>query len=133
MEGIMTDKRKLAIVVDDDSMIRDILTRILTSLGYETKAFNSPIDIPCIMETASHDCHFENIPELLITDIQMPEMNGIDFFLQNIQKGCKIKNVAIMSGAWTDESRDVAERFNCKQIDKPFTVSKISEWVKELT
>ena len=122
-------KSKLAIVIDDDAAIRNLLGTILTSMGYETKVFNSPMDTPCIMETARNDCHFETLPELLITDIKMPEMNGIEFVVKNLQKGCEIKNIAIMSDAWTDKDKELAENLYCKQIEKPFSVSEIKEWV----
>lgn len=124
------NKRQLAVVIDDEESVRDLLYEILTSLGYETKVFNSPMDIPCIHESCPHDCVGGDIPPtLLITDIQMPEMNGLDFVLHKIEKGCKIKNVAIISGSWDDEQRAIAEKLKCKKFDKPFGFSDIANWV----
>jgi len=85
------------------------------------------------MKSGEHDCVFDTTPELLITDIQMPEMSGIEFVLQNVKKGCKIKNVAIMSGRWDNESRDIVKKLNLKRFDKPFRVNAITEWVDSFT
>ena len=79
MEGIMVDKRKIAIVVDDEEFIRNLLDKVLSQLGYETQLYPSALAIPCISQSSSDHCSFGDvIPDVLITDIQMPGMSGIE-------------------------------------------------------
>ncbi len=59
------------LIVDDEAVILDILYEHLNTRGYE-----------CVLAQSSKDAVAalgEAEPDLLITDIGMPEMNGIDF------------------------------------------------------
>jgi len=117
-------KEKLAIIVDDDPMILDLLNSIITPLGYEVELYNNPLEIPCIFG--------DNIPDLLLTDIRMPGMSGIEFIFQSLSRGCKVEKIGIMSGYWEEGMREIAESLNCKQFTKPFNPGEIREWVEEL-
>lgn len=129
----MGDNHKLAIIIDDELMIRDLLGDIFNSMGYETLLYSNPIDIPCNRCSNPNNCILGNTPpELLITDIEMPGMNGVEFIAKLKQKGCKVKNKAIMSGSWNDDYIANAKKLDCKLINKPFSISKITRWVNSL-
>jgi CheY-like chemotaxis protein len=58
------------LVVDDERAIADSLARILLSYGYESRAVYSGRDAMCGAA--------EFRPQVLITDIVMPGMNGVE-------------------------------------------------------
>lgn len=71
-------------VVDDESVIAQTLGIILRNAGYETRSFSQP-------EAALVAAAGES-PDLLVTDMAMPEMNGIELAnrMQEIRPQCKV-------------------------------------------
>lgn len=69
LTGIRNSRR--IVLVDDDASLLAMTKQTLTLLGHEVRAFENPAD--CLRELASNA---EDLG-LLITDIQMPELNGI--------------------------------------------------------
>ncbi len=64
MEGI----KKKVLVVDDDQVIRDLIISFLSFSGYEVSgAENGKEGLDMVMEQP---------PDLIISDIHMPQMNG---------------------------------------------------------
>jgi phosphoserine phosphatase RsbU/P len=70
-EGAKTQSRRPArvLVVDDDAMMRKILARVLDKTGYQTLAASDARAALCAVE------EFE--PEVIITDLEMPGMDGL--------------------------------------------------------
>lgn len=71
-------------VVDDEVVIADTLATILKISGFTAIAFNNPK----LALTAAH----LNPPDLLISDVVMPQLSGVDLAIQirTIHPGCKI-------------------------------------------
>ena len=76
--------RTMVMVVDDESVIADTLVEILNRSGYAAIA---AYDAEGALETA-----LVTPPELLITDVVLPEMNGIELAIaiRRIFPECKI-------------------------------------------
>jgi two-component system response regulator (stage 0 sporulation protein F) len=123
---------KQAIVIDDDPLIRSLLKAVLTHLGYEAYTYECALDVPCIANHHTEHCPVSGTPpELLIIDIKMTGMTGIEFLLNVDRIGCKIKKKAIMSGYWTDNYTQKAKELGCRKFEKPFNMDEIKEWVLE--
>ena len=75
---------KRVFVVDDESCIADTLASILRSSGYVASAFYDG-------ETALAACH-PSPPDLIISDVVMPRMSGIDLAIQIRERhpDCKV-------------------------------------------
>lgn len=56
--------------VDDDDLMREMVTRLLEKNHYVVRSFRSPLD--------ALDAIHADYPDVLITDVQMPEMNGLE-------------------------------------------------------
>ncbi|UCD51023.1 MAG: response regulator, partial [Phycisphaerales bacterium] len=56
--------------VDDDPGVRRVVTRILRESGIKVVCFDDPVT--CLVELRSQRC------DLLITDLKMPEMDGME-------------------------------------------------------
>ena len=80
----MSNYRPLIMVVDDESVIADTLAAILSRSGYATVA---AYDGEEALETA-----LISPPEMLITDVILPGMNGIELAttIRRIFPDCKI-------------------------------------------
>lgn len=76
--------KRTVFIVDDNSTIALTLGMILCREGYNSLSFNEPIEA---LQAASGDS-----PDLLITDIIMPAMTGIELAsqIQHLTPNCKI-------------------------------------------
>ena len=81
-------------VVDDEPTIRETLAAILYNEGYKAIPFE---DGAMALSAAA-----EESPDLLITDVMMPDMNGVDLAIhfENLYPKCKILLVSGAPAAW---------------------------------
>ncbi len=61
----------------------------------------------------------------------MPKVSGLDFIEDRLIKGCKIPEIGIMSGFWTYDKIIRAEKLGCTLLDKPVSVARLINWLKE--
>jgi FixJ family two-component response regulator len=77
----------LVSVVEDDLFFRESMRRLMRSLGYTVETFSSAADFlasPRLLETVC-----------LISDVQMPEMGGLDLHRNLIDAGHAIPTILI--------------------------------------
>ena len=67
----MTERRQIVLVVDDDPDLRMLVTTILETQGYSTLEATDGLDALAMLEGTS--------PDLVITDVDMPKMDGWTF------------------------------------------------------
>ena len=81
-------------VVDDEPTIRETLAAILYNEGYAAIPFD---DGAMALSSAA-----EESPDLLITEVIMPDMNGVDLAIhfENLYPKCKILLVSGAPAAW---------------------------------
>jgi CheY-like chemotaxis protein len=124
--------RKLrAIVFDDNDDDRYLVKRLLESRGYEVLEYSDPSECPFLH---SHECQCgqtEACCDILITDLNMLRVSGLEFLEQQIQKGCKIPNIAIASGDWSDSNLKHAQRLGCTTIEKTPKLDALADWLHE--
>jgi DNA-binding response OmpR family regulator len=70
MSAIQEAKNVKILVVDDERPITDTLCQILRRAGYECRCAYSAADALEVLQ--------EFMPQLVITDVMMPEVNGIE-------------------------------------------------------
>jgi CheY-like chemotaxis protein len=120
-----------AVVLEDNDMLRTLTYNILKNRGYEVYAYSEPFLSP-LYRNSERPCPEENIcPNIIITDIDMPNMTGFEFIEHQKSKGCKIHNIAIMSGRWTNENIKHAKRLGCHIFKKPFKIDEVEKWLDE--
>lgn len=119
------------LIFDDDESIRDLLWRYFDHRGYEVFTFPNPRSCP-ICEASICDCPVgESCADLIITDLNMPFMKGLDFIEQQLSKGCKVKNLALITGDLIASDGRRAERLGMRVFKKPFRLKDIEQWVSE--
>jgi FixJ family two-component response regulator len=126
-------RRKRAIVFDDNDMVLDFITDLLSLREYEVLSFRKPQVCPIYGE-ASDSCNKPDLcADIMITDIQMPHMNGIDLIKKQAERGCKldIRNKAVISGHFDEDDVRKVKEIGCRFIEKPFKVSALTEWFEE--
>lgn len=119
-------RKRLVLVVDDEKRIADTLAAILETKGYESRAAYDG-------STALEICQ-GRIPDLLITDVVMPGMSGIELGIA-VKRKYSTCHVLLFSGqAATAQMLEDAEarghRFEV--LAKPVHPSLLLERVEQL-
>jgi len=125
------ERKARIILLEDNQTVRRSLTLILEHKGYEVLAYENPLVCPLHYV---HECPCsaqECCADFILTDIDMPNFSGIEFIARLINTRCKIKNIGIMSGAWSSLNRKRAEDMGCKVFEKPFKTFALTEWIND--
>jgi two-component system response regulator (stage 0 sporulation protein F) len=106
------------LIIDDEEIIRALLRSVLEAAGYEvTEAANGRIGL---------ELYRQNPRDLVITDILMPELNGLDMLLELTREFLRAKVIAISGAGGEKNVLDVAKLLGARQtFQKPFSVSKL--------
>jgi len=104
------------LVVDDDVMVRELLVRFLSLRGYQV---NSAKDGREALRLIG-----ESVPDLIILDLVMPEMNGVDV-LRVLAKRDYTGRTIILSGHQNDTLLNEAWALGPQEVlDKPLDLER---------
>jgi CheY-like chemotaxis protein len=101
------------LIVDDDKLLRDGLARVLVSRGYEVEQASNGEDALALAESKK--------PNLIITDILMPKMSGMEL-LEKIRHTIWGENIPIIVLTIKDE--DIEDVNKTMQIGTGAYLSK---------
>ena len=110
----------LAWIVDDDDEMRQAIKLILELIEYEVVSYRDA-------RTAARDLVQGNIPDVIILDIMMPQVTGIDMleFMQRHRNLDKVP-VVMLSSETTDVQVDQAMELGADAfVFKPVTIDEL--------
>lgn len=122
------------LVIDDDADIRNLMQSALSSKGYEVSTLADPSEFPFINNKTCTCPTDSPCADIIIADIVMPKVDGIDFFNHLKDTGCCTLvrgNVAIMSGYLTIYYMNVLNNLGIHYFRKPFELNEIFAWADE--
>jgi YesN/AraC family two-component response regulator len=69
--------------------------------------------------------------DIVITDFEMPKMNGIELILRQAERGCmvNIKNKAVISGNLDEENRSKIAALGIAFFHKPMNFDELIDWL----
>jgi DNA-binding response OmpR family regulator len=116
--------KKKILVVDDEISICMLLQNFL-SKDYEVSTLHNALEALKWLDA--------NLPDLIISDIQMPEMNGYEFLTKVRQRGfSKHTPVVMLSGTAESKERIKCYRLGAQDyLTKPFNPEELEELVKK--
>jgi DNA-binding response OmpR family regulator len=116
-------------IFEDEASMRRILEFVCERRGYEVFTFPDPG--VCPLHVMPHcPCPAGTIcADIIISDITMPQVNGLDFVEALGTKQCAVPQVALMSGGWSDADRARAARLGCQLFTKPFSIAQVEAWL----
>ena len=104
----------IILIIDDDDQLRKSFTKLLTEEGYQVQNAASG--------EAGLDCIQEKVPDLVVLDMRLPGMNGLETF-QAIHKMAPKLPVIIMTAYGTTETAIEAIKVGAfDYILKPFEI-----------
>jgi YesN/AraC family two-component response regulator len=115
------------LIIDDEQPIRLMLRKLFESEGYTVTEASDGIE--------GIKCYHENPADLIITDIIMPEKEGLETIIALKKENPDVK-IIVMSGGGKhkqDVYLDMAKKLGAKQtFKKPIRKEELLRAVKEL-
>jgi CheY-like chemotaxis protein len=108
------DTTKRALVIDDEESIRNYVRYLLEAAGYEVAdADNGTRGL-----LAAVEAHFD----LIVTDISMPGLDGVELIREVRARGIRSRVIAMSGAEKADTLLRIAGSFDADAIvEKPFT------------
>jgi len=115
------------LLIDDDEQLRTALKLLLMRSGYE-------VSEACNGEEADK-IYQQYSPDLVITDVLMPERDGLEVILGFRRKNRNVKILAISGGGRGAEfgCLEIAEKLGAQRsLEKPFSSEQFLETVRSI-
>ena len=115
------------LIIDDEPQIRDLLTNILEMEGYAVRAAADG--------RQGVEAYRRNPADLVVTDMIMPEQEGIETIRELRQLNPQVKVVAMSGGGRIEPNTylELAKRMGAAHtLTKPFSVQEVIDTVKRL-
>jgi len=117
------------ILCEDNESVREILNFILQERGHEVFSYKDAGDCPLSTYAECKCNHKSACSDLIISDVSMPKVNGLEFVKNIKENGCGIKNIALVSGYWTEKDIAEAKSLGCAVFHKPVAPEELFKWI----
>lgn len=113
---------KLIYIVDDETSILDVIEAMLANEGYLVKTFSSAMQ--------AYEAYREQKPDLLITDMRMPEVDGLNL-LERVREIDPAATIVMVTAYTNAEDALKVMKMGCfDYVQKPFKMDKLRLIVK---
>lgn len=109
-------------VVDDEELMRDSVATILKRAGHSVEAFDDPHDALEAARGGSFD--------LIVTDLKMPGMSGVDLLRSVRQAGCDTTVILMTAFATVANAVEAMKLGAFDYIEKPFQAELLCKMVE---
>jgi len=115
---------KKILVVDDDHIIRTIVSQMLSRLGYDVwSAADAREGLGIFLQ---------NRFDIVLSDFEMPGMDGVDL-AHSIKQRSPSTPVVIMTGARTENIFSRSSTAVDVVVSKPFTMAELNETIRTVS
>jgi DNA-binding NtrC family response regulator len=123
MEGQGDTPMATILVIDDQEPVRSLLRLVLEGAGHDVlKASNGRLGLELYQKRSA---------DLIITDILIPEMNGLELMLELTRNFLNVKVIAISGGLEGEGALTVAKLLGARQtFQKPLDMEELLSAVR---
>ena len=123
MSEPITSQGPTVLITEDEPLVRAITVEILQDAGYRVREAGDGRQALEVLESCAID--------LLITDIQMPRMNGYQLAETAMTKWPGLK-ILLMTGYTRESEPEVLRKAGLRTLQKPFDVERLPGVIEEL-
>jgi DNA-binding NtrC family response regulator len=111
------------LVIDDQEPVRALLRLVLEAAGHDVlEAANGRLGLALYRERSA---------DLIITDINMPEMNGLEMMLDLTRNFLNVKVIAMSGGLESEGALGMAKQLGARQtFQKPIKMERLLSAVR---
>jgi two-component system response regulator PilR (NtrC family) len=122
-EPVAVERKPRILVVDDERSMRELLAIVLRREGYDVMLAENGRDAVSALEKGPVD--------VLISDIKMPDMSGVEVLRAAKQIDQDILGIMITAFASTDTAVEAMRLGACDYLSKPFDIDLLKMKVRE--
>ncbi len=119
----MSEHPKILVVDDEESMC-NFMEIMLKKEGYRVETVNSGAEAVSLID--------QEPPDLVITDIMMPEMSGIELLTQAKKQHQELHFIVMTAFASVDSAVEALKQGADDYVTKPFKVDEIKHVIKKI-
>lgn len=118
--------KKIVLTIDDSRTIREMVSFTLRGIGFEVLEAEDGLK--------AIDMLNNNKPDIIITDLNMPNMNGLDLIKYiRFNMGIKSTPILMLTTEYTDEKKNAGREAGATGwIVKPFDPEKLIQVVQKV-
>ncbi|MBS1790403.1 MAG: response regulator transcription factor [Acidobacteria bacterium] len=124
----MIDAEPIVFIVDDDSLVRTSLKRLVSLEGWRVEAFASAKEF---LQGKALDGTADLTPACLILDVQLPDLNGLDFQGELVKAGIRIPIIFITGHGDIPMSVRAMKAGAVGFLTKPFSNGELISSIQE--
>ena len=116
-------------IVDDSPSMRHVTTKLIKNAGWETVVAKDGLEALEILQTA------KGLPDIILTDVEMPRMNGYELLaaLKQQENLREIPVIMITSRSGDKHHQKAVELGVSEYLTKPFDDAKLIDIINKLT
>ena len=122
----MKDSKRIVLVVEDDAEFRGVISSVLTRAGFEVRQAENGLVAKTILDLNADKF------DVVISDIKMPEMDGIDLsrYIKDVRPTIKV----VMMTGFSEilEGKDLESFAFDALLPKPFKMSELIDTIIQL-
>lgn len=117
---------KRILIIDDEQLLLDLLTHLLSQIGYEVDQALSGREAAAKMKDREYD--------IIFLDIRMPQMDGKEFYLRIRERSPSLAGriVFITGDVANPQTVSFIEETGNLYLKKPFTIREVQELLEKL-
>lgn len=121
-KGAKAPKKKI-LIIDDESMILDLLKTVIEEIGHEVDATS---DARLALEKIRHTAY-----DLIICDMRMPHMNGKEFYrkVEELSPGLKKRIIFSTGDVINEDTQNFLKQSGARWLEKPFTPTDLKRFL----
>ncbi|HUP52783.1 MAG TPA: response regulator [Longimicrobiales bacterium] len=115
------------LLADDEERLRDLFARYLVALGHDVRTARDGHEVMAALSEAP--------PDVLVTDLSMPDMDGIEILTVLRKQGSAVPVIAISGGGYLDKDLLLTSASMLGAVvtlEKPFALEELRSAVERV-